>query len=101
MNITDKKTAVIRRTKNILAPECLNKLMEGVMLGKDIFAPLTTSAEALAMLDRLLKDFTEEEMDDYRVSADPAIIMALIALLKNAVEDFITDCCDPVEVRKE
>lgn len=100
MNIIDKKLAVIERTKNILASEQLDKLSEGLYVGKNLFLQLTTEEQTNIMAERLVKDFSTEELENRRLSADPAFILALLAILMISLQDFITDCCDPVKEKE-
>ncbi len=95
MKMQEAVLAVMDRTRNPVSSIMLQQLVDGLAIGQRLFVPLSTEDKTAEYVQRLLKDFSDEELDADRVCADPSFIVALHLLLRKAAEKFVTDCVDP------
>lgn len=83
----DRAIRLIRKTDNPVAPLLLHSFENGVEKMAQMIAPLCSEEQSNLYRERLLKDFSDEELE--RMSGDPNFILALLAMVKQSTIDFI------------
>lgn len=80
---------VIKKTQNPVAHLAIHNLANGIEQVAKVIAHTCDKEKVTSIQDRLLKDFTDAELDEQKLAYTPEYLLALLALTKGALINYI------------
>ena len=83
----EKTINLIKKTNSSVAPLALHSFESGVERFAKVIAPMCDQSSTHIFQNRLLKDFSDEELNT--ISKSPEFILAILSMAKQSTIDFI------------